>query len=114
MSTVDAGVPRHHGPNRPQRPDVRTDALRDAMSELLAMDQAADQIAATMCGLDIHYELGAGRPLLGRAHPDLDVQTTGGSLRIFELPSQGPTDTAQPRHARAVQQHHRIQPSSSG
>jgi 2-polyprenyl-6-methoxyphenol hydroxylase-like FAD-dependent oxidoreductase len=66
-------------------PDARTDALRDTMSELLAMDQPRTQIAATMCGLDIHYELGAGHPLLGRRIPDLDVQTTGGSLRIFEL-----------------------------
>jgi hypothetical protein len=60
-------------------------ARRDTMSELLTMDQPRTQIAATMCGLDIHYELGAGHPLLGRRIPDLDVQTADGSLRIFEL-----------------------------
>jgi len=28
-----------------------------------------------MCGLDIHYDLGEGHPLLGRRMPDLDVAT---------------------------------------
>ena len=47
-------------------PGERIDALRDTMSELLSMDEPRKRIAAMMCGLDIHYDLGEGHPLLGR------------------------------------------------
>lgn len=36
-------------------------------------------------GLDIHYDLGAGHPLLGRRMPDLDLVAGGGPLRVFTL-----------------------------
>ena len=36
-------------------------------------------------GLDIHYDLGEGHPLLGRRMPDLDLATADGPLRVFEL-----------------------------
>jgi hypothetical protein len=36
-------------------------------------------------GLDIHYDLGAGHPLLGRRMPDLDVSTESGPRRVFTL-----------------------------
>jgi 3-(3-hydroxy-phenyl)propionate hydroxylase len=38
-----------------------------------------------MSGLDIHYDLGEGHPLLGRRMPDLDLVTENGSLRVFSL-----------------------------
>ena len=38
-----------------------------------------------MSGLDIHYDLGEGHPLLGRRMPDLDLVTAGGPVRVFEL-----------------------------
>src|SRR5690606_22464089 len=38
-----------------------------------------------MSGLDIHYDLGAGHPLLGRRMPDLDLETANGPRRVFEL-----------------------------
>jgi hypothetical protein len=38
-----------------------------------------------MSGLDIHYDLGAGHPLLGRRMPDVELVTPGGSLRVFTL-----------------------------
>jgi 3-(3-hydroxy-phenyl)propionate hydroxylase len=63
----------------------RVDALRDTMSELLGMDAPRRQIAAMIAGLDIHYELGTGHPLLGRRMPDLDLTTAGGALRVFSL-----------------------------
>jgi hypothetical protein len=38
-----------------------------------------------MSGLDIHYDLGEGHPLLGRRMPDLDLVTANGPLRVFSL-----------------------------
>jgi 3-(3-hydroxy-phenyl)propionate hydroxylase len=67
------------------RTDDRTDALRDAVSELLGMDEPRKRFAAMMSGLDIHYELGEGHPLLGRRMPDLDLVTADGPLRVFAL-----------------------------
>lgn len=67
------------------RTDDRTEALRDTMSELLAMEEPRKRIAAMMSGLDIRYELGDGHPLLGRRMPDLDLATANGPLRVFTL-----------------------------
>jgi 3-(3-hydroxy-phenyl)propionate hydroxylase len=63
----------------------RIDALRDTMSELLSMDEPRKRVAAMMSGLDIHYDLGEGHPLLGRRMPDLDLVTANGPLRLFTL-----------------------------
>lgn len=38
-----------------------------------------------MSGLDIHYDLGKGHPLLGRRMPDLDLVTAKGPLQVFTL-----------------------------
>jgi 3-(3-hydroxy-phenyl)propionate hydroxylase len=38
-----------------------------------------------MCGLDVHYDLGEGHPLLGRRMPDLDLVTAAGPRRVFTL-----------------------------
>ena len=67
------------------RSDARIDALRDTMTELLTMDEPRKRFAAMMSGLDIHYHLGEGHPLLGRRMPDLDLVTAGGQLRVFTL-----------------------------
>jgi 3-(3-hydroxy-phenyl)propionate hydroxylase len=67
------------------RTDDRTNALRDAMSELLAMDEPRKRVAAMMSGLDIQYDVGEGHPLLGRRVPDLDLVTADGPLRVFTL-----------------------------
>jgi hypothetical protein len=67
------------------RPDDRHQALRDTMTELLGMDEPRRRIAATLSGLDIHYDLGDRHPLLGRRMPDLDVQTADGPTRVFTL-----------------------------
>ncbi len=68
-----------------RRPDDRTKALGDIISELLAMDEPRRRLAATMSGLDIHYDLGEGHPLLGRRMLDLDLVTADGPLRVFTL-----------------------------
>jgi 2-polyprenyl-6-methoxyphenol hydroxylase-like FAD-dependent oxidoreductase len=67
------------------RSDARTDALRDTMTELLSMDEPRKRVAAMISGLDIHYDLGGGHPLLGRRMPDLDLATAGGPQRVFAL-----------------------------
>src|SRR4051794_4134710 len=65
--------------------DERTTALREIMSELLAMDEPRRRLAGMLSGLDIHYDLGEGLPLLGRRMPDLDLVTADGSVRAFSL-----------------------------
>ena len=49
------------------------------------MDEPRKRFAAMMSGLDIHYDLGEGHPLLGRRMPDLDLVTADGPLRVFTL-----------------------------
>ena len=67
------------------RVDDRIEALRDTVSELLSMDEPRKRFAAMMSGLDIHYDLGEGHPLLGRRMPDLDLVTADGAVRVFTL-----------------------------
>jgi 2-polyprenyl-6-methoxyphenol hydroxylase-like FAD-dependent oxidoreductase len=67
------------------RPGERIEALRDTMSELLGMDEPRKRVAAMLSGLDTHYDLGEGHPLLGRRMPDLDLVTVNGPLRVFTL-----------------------------
>jgi 3-(3-hydroxy-phenyl)propionate hydroxylase len=66
-------------------PGDRHQALRDTMTELLSMDEPRRRIAAMISGLDIHYDLGPGHPLLGRRMPDLDLHTADGPTRVFTL-----------------------------
>jgi 2-polyprenyl-6-methoxyphenol hydroxylase-like FAD-dependent oxidoreductase len=67
------------------RVDDRIEAARDSVAELLSMDEPRKRYAAMMSGLDIHYDLGEGHPLLGRRMPDLDLATPNGPLRVFTL-----------------------------
>jgi 2-polyprenyl-6-methoxyphenol hydroxylase-like FAD-dependent oxidoreductase len=69
--------------------DDRTKALRDILSELLAMDEPRRRFAAMMSGLDIHYDLSPQHPLIGHRMPDLDIATTDGPLRVYSLLHQG-------------------------
>jgi hypothetical protein len=73
-----------------RRPDQRTRALRDMVSQVLGMDEPRKRIAAEMSGLGIRYDLGRcepdeAHPLLGRRMPDLDLVTARGPLRVFSL-----------------------------
>jgi 2-polyprenyl-6-methoxyphenol hydroxylase-like FAD-dependent oxidoreductase len=67
------------------RVDDRTEALRESVSDLLGMEEPRRRFGAMMSGLDIHYDLGEGHPLLGRRMPDLDLVTADGPLRLFTL-----------------------------
>jgi 2-polyprenyl-6-methoxyphenol hydroxylase-like FAD-dependent oxidoreductase len=68
-----------------QRQDERTRALVDVVSELASMDEPRKRLAGITSGLDVHYDLGEGHPLLGRRMPDLDLVTADGPLRVFTL-----------------------------
>jgi 2-polyprenyl-6-methoxyphenol hydroxylase-like FAD-dependent oxidoreductase len=68
-----------------QRPDERTKASVEVVSELAIMDEPRKHLAGLVSGLDIHYDLGEGHSLLGRRMPDLDLVSAGGPLRVFEL-----------------------------
>ena len=61
-----------------QRGDDRTSALIEIVGDVLDVAEARDRIAGLASGLDIHYDLGEGHPLLGRRMPDLDLVTADG------------------------------------
>ena len=65
--------------------DPRIDAVRDALAELLSMDEPRKRFGAMMSGLDIRYDLGDGHPLLGRRMPDLDLVISNGTQRVFSF-----------------------------
>jgi len=67
------------------RTDERSRALRDTVIELLGMDEPRKRIAGMISGLDIHYDLGEGHPLLGRRMPNLDLQTADGPTLVYAL-----------------------------
>jgi 3-(3-hydroxy-phenyl)propionate hydroxylase len=67
------------------RGDERTRVLHERLSELLQMDEPRRRYAGMMSGLDIHYDLGAGHPLLGRRMPDIELLTESGPRRVFGL-----------------------------
>ena len=68
-----------------QRQDDRMKALVAVVSELARMDEPRKHVGGLIHGLDIHYDLGDGHPLLGRRMPNLDLMTDRGPRRVFEL-----------------------------
>ena len=68
-----------------QRLDDRVKAVVALVSEIAVMDEPRKWLAGIISGLDIHYELGEGHPLLGRRMPDLDLVTPEGPVRVFTL-----------------------------
>jgi 3-(3-hydroxy-phenyl)propionate hydroxylase len=66
-----------------RRTDERTKALGDYVSEFLRMDGPRRRMAAELSGLEIHYDLGEGHPLLGRRMPDLELVTASGPRRVY-------------------------------
>jgi len=65
--------------------DDRHQALRETMAELLAMDEPRKRFAGMLSGLDVHYDLGEGHPLLGRRMPDLELTTADRTTRVYTL-----------------------------
>jgi hypothetical protein len=65
-----------------QRRDDRVQALVEVLADIAPMDGPRRHLAGLVSGLDIHYDLGEGHPLLGRRMPDLDLR---GGRRVFEF-----------------------------
>ena len=67
--------------------DDRHQALRDLVADLLALDAPRRRIAAMIAALDICYPMPGehSHPLVGRRMPDLDIRTSDGPVRVFEL-----------------------------
>jgi 3-(3-hydroxy-phenyl)propionate hydroxylase len=65
--------------------DERMQVVVDLVSGLVQMDEPRKRLGGLHSGLDIHYDLGEGHPLLGRRMPDLDLTTDNGPLRVFTL-----------------------------
>ncbi|HYH53479.1 MAG TPA: FAD-dependent monooxygenase [Solirubrobacterales bacterium] len=65
--------------------DERMQAVVDLVSELAGLDEARKLLVGISSGLDIHYDLGEGHPLLGRRMPDLDLFGAEGPRRVYEL-----------------------------
>lgn len=68
----------------------RVDALREEITEMLAMEEPRKRWAGMMSGLDVRYDFGDGgttalHPLLGRRMPDLEVTTDTGPRRVFSF-----------------------------
>jgi 3-(3-hydroxy-phenyl)propionate hydroxylase len=68
-----------------RRPDDRSKALNDFVAELLKMDEPRKKIVGEISGLDVHYDLGEGHPLLGRRMPDLELEIADGPLHVYSL-----------------------------
>src|SRR6184192_4195223 len=66
-------------------PNDYVKTLGDVIAELLTMEEPRRRFAGMISGLDIHYDLGEGHPLLGRRMPDLDLDTADGPTRVFTL-----------------------------
>jgi hypothetical protein len=83
---VVAGILRHTmALGALQRHDERMKAVVELVSELAVMDEPRKRLVGIRTGLDIHYDLGEGHPLLGRRMPDLGLVTADGPIRVFEL-----------------------------
>ena len=68
-----------------RRPDPRIGAAGEVLAELLGMEEPRKRFAGMQSGLDVHYDLGEGHPLLGRRMPDLDLSTDAGTIRVYSL-----------------------------
>lgn len=68
-----------------RRPDPRIKAAGEVVAELLGMAEPRLRFAGMQSGLDVHYDLGDGHPLLGRRMPDLDLDIENGEVRMYSL-----------------------------
>jgi 3-(3-hydroxy-phenyl)propionate hydroxylase len=68
-----------------RRKDDRLQALTNLLTPVIAMHEPRTHLAGLMSGLDLHYPLGDGHPLLGRRMPDLDLVIDDIPQRVYPL-----------------------------
>jgi 3-(3-hydroxy-phenyl)propionate hydroxylase len=68
-----------------QRPGPRISALRDQVDWLARLPDVRIHLAGLITGLDVHYDLGTGHPLLGRRMPDLDLIVGGSHVPVYSF-----------------------------
>ena len=66
-------------------PGEQTKALRDVFAGLIKIGDVNHSLGEMIAGLDIRYPIGDGHPMVGRRVPDIDLETSGGSVRLFTL-----------------------------
>lgn len=71
--------------NAVSRVDPRAEALRDTVAEVTVMEEPRKHLGALQSGLDVHYDLGEGHPLLGRRMPDLDLTGADVPFTVYSL-----------------------------
>ncbi|GAA3121973.1 FAD-dependent monooxygenase [Streptosporangium carneum] len=67
------------------RPGEHMTALREVLGGLIEFDDVNRSLGSMVTALDVRYPMGDGHPLLGRRVPDLDLRTSAGDVRLFEL-----------------------------
>jgi 2-polyprenyl-6-methoxyphenol hydroxylase-like FAD-dependent oxidoreductase len=73
----------------PRPDDLAALALRDIVTELIAVPGGNRVIAGRMSGLDIRYDLGSQHPLVGARMPDLSLDAGQGPTTIATLQRSG-------------------------
>lgn len=68
-----------------RRPDPRIEAAGEVVAELLGMEEPRRRFAAMQSGLDVHYDVGKGHPLLGRRMPDVELAAREGPRTVYSL-----------------------------
>ena len=106
---------QHDGAGRAERDRRRARTLcATSWPSLLGLDEPRKHIAGMVSGLDIHYDLGEGHPLLGRRMPDLDLVTADGPIRVYSLLHDARPVLAEPRRARRLRPHAVGGPGAAG
>ncbi|MGB9377037.1 MAG: FAD-dependent monooxygenase [Mycobacteriales bacterium] len=67
------------------RPGPRVSALREQVQWFGTFPEVRINLAGLITGLDVHYDLGTGHPLLGRRMPDLDLLVGGRQVRVYSF-----------------------------
>jgi hypothetical protein len=73
----------------PRPDDLAALALRDIVTELIAVPDGNRVIAGRMSGLDIRYDLGSEHPLVGARMPDLSLDAGQGPTTVAALQRSG-------------------------
>jgi FAD binding domain/Aromatic-ring hydroxylase, C-terminal len=66
-------------------PGQRTTELYDLITHLIGFDDVNSYLSTTLSGLGVQYPMPGEHRLLGRRVPDVDISSSNGARRIYEL-----------------------------